>query len=188
MIEVMDRKSLYIIILSVSLGPAATAGGQEAHDHDQPYAGLESRDLKALSPNEIAALESGEGMGFALAAELNGYPGPRHVLELRRDLDLSAEQEAATQRIFERMQADARAQGARLIALESELDLAFRAGTVDRQTMDDLLLRIGQTRARLRGTHLRAHLELMEHLTEHQVHLYGQLRGYGGAQHGRAGG
>ena len=34
-------------------------------------------------------------MGLALAAELNGYPGPSHVLELADKLELSAEQRAA---------------------------------------------------------------------------------------------
>jgi hypothetical protein len=183
----MNRNTLYLLLFIVVL-PMGVAAAQEGHAHDQPYAGLESRDVKALSPDEIAALESGQGMGFALAAELNGYPGPRHVLELQDELELTAVQEAATRRIFEAMQADAREQGAELIALESELDLAFRSGTVDARIMDDLLVRIGHVRARLRGTHLRAHLELMEHLTEHQVHRYSELRGYGGAHHGRGGG
>jgi hypothetical protein len=184
----MKHKSLLFSALCLTIIPASVAVAQEDHAHDQPYAGLESRDLKALSPDEVAALEAGQGMGFALAAELNGYPGPRHVLELRHELELTAAQESATQRIFESMQADAREQGSQLIALESELDLAFRSGTVDPQSLGDLLSRIGQVRARLRGTHLRAHLELMEHLTEHQVHRYGQLRGYGTAHQGRAGG
>lgn len=146
------------------------------------------REVKALSPDEIAELESGQGMGFALAAELNGYPGPRHVLELRHELELTEEQESATQRIFDAMQADAREQGSELIALERELDRAFRSGTVDARSMDDLLSQIGRVRARLRGTHLRAHLELVEHLSPHQIHRYGELRGYGNAPHGGAGG
>lgn len=180
----MNAKLKGTILASLLLLAPSPADGQEGHAHTRPYAGLQSRELKALSPDEVAALEDGQGMGFALAAELNGYPGPRHVLELRQELELSPEQEAATRRIFEQMQADATQQGAELIDLEAELDLAFRDRTLDRQSMEELLTRIGQARARLRGTHLGAHLELIGHLTPHQVHLYGELRGYGNVQQG----
>ena len=37
-------------------------------------------------------------MGLALAGELNGYPGPKHVLELAAELDLSEDQRRAVQR------------------------------------------------------------------------------------------
>ena len=60
-----------------------------------PYAGMQARPIKALSDQQIADLKAGRGMGLALAAELNGYPGPLHVLELADKLDLSAEQRTA---------------------------------------------------------------------------------------------
>jgi len=47
-----------------------------------PYAGEELNEIKSLSPVEINDLLQGNGMGFAKAAELNQYPGPRHVLEI----------------------------------------------------------------------------------------------------------
>ena len=49
---------------------------------DMPYAGQQARPIKSLSDDDIAALREGEGMGMAKAAELNGYPGPAHVLQL----------------------------------------------------------------------------------------------------------
>lgn len=61
----------------------------------QPYAGLETRQIKALSGEPVAELRAGEGMGLALAAELNGYPGPRHVLDLANQLGLTDEQPGA---------------------------------------------------------------------------------------------
>ena len=60
-----------------------------------PYAGMQARSIKALSDQQIADLGAGRGMGLALAAELNGYPGPSHVLELADKLDLSADQQPA---------------------------------------------------------------------------------------------
>jgi hypothetical protein len=47
-----------------------------------PYSGMQTRSIKALSEQQVADLTAGRGMGLALAAELNGYPGPFHVLEL----------------------------------------------------------------------------------------------------------
>ena len=49
-----------------------------------PYAGEERREIKSLSPQEIGDYLAGKGMGLAKAAELNGYPGPAHVLLPRR--------------------------------------------------------------------------------------------------------
>ncbi len=40
-----------------------------------PYAGFQDRPIKALSQQQIDDLQAGRGMGLALAAELNGYPG-----------------------------------------------------------------------------------------------------------------
>jgi hypothetical protein len=41
----------------------------------QSYAGMQARSIKSLSEQQVADLSAGRGMGLALAAELNGYPG-----------------------------------------------------------------------------------------------------------------
>ena len=59
------------------------ANGAALGEHPlSPYAGQQTRAIKALSPEDLAGLLNGEGRGMAKAAELNGYPGPVHVLEL----------------------------------------------------------------------------------------------------------
>src|SRR5712692_2276537 len=72
-----------------------------------PYAGMQTRPIKALSEQQMADLAAGRGMGMALAAELNGYPGPVHVLELADKLNLSPDQRAGIQRLFDSMKAEA---------------------------------------------------------------------------------
>lgn len=57
---------------------------------ETPYAGMQSRPIKALSDQQLSDLRAGRGMGLALAAELNGYPRPSHVLELANQLGLSS--------------------------------------------------------------------------------------------------
>lgn len=48
---------------------------------------------------------------MAKAAELNGIPGPSHVLKMQADLALSVDQETSTQHIFEKMREDAVSEG-----------------------------------------------------------------------------
>ena len=115
-----------LILLLIAFAPAALAQSQ------QPYAGLQGRSIKALSEQQIADLRAGRGMGLALAAELNGYPGPLHVLEFANDLDLTSQQRAKVQELFAAMKAEALPLGERLIAQEAELDKAFASKTITR--------------------------------------------------------
>src|SRR5918992_3037353 len=104
------------------------AGGAHAQ---QGYSGQESRDLKALSAEEIDQYRAGAGMGYAKAAELNHFPGPMHALELAEKLGLSAEQRAATKRLMDAHKAEARAIGSRLVHAEQRLEALFRRGNIE---------------------------------------------------------
>ena len=64
-------------------------------------------------------------MGLALPAELNGYPGPSHVLENADALGLSADQRDRTKGLFDTMKAEAVPVGERLIEQETKLDRLF---------------------------------------------------------------
>src|SRR5690348_1160905 len=89
---------------------------------ESPYTGMQSRSVKALSEQQVADLNEGRGMGMALAAELNGYPGPSHVLELADKLDLSTDQRTQVQGLFDSMKTEAIPLGSRLIEQEADLD------------------------------------------------------------------
>ncbi len=151
-----------------------------------PYAGQQARDVKALSADEQADLLAGRGMGLAKAAELNGYPGPLHVLELARELGLTPEQRARTEALFASMQRDASALGARLVDEERALDALFATRQVDASRLADATKRIGALQAELRRVHLDAHLEQTRILTAAQTARYVELRGYGTAGSGGA--
>jgi Spy/CpxP family protein refolding chaperone len=143
-----------------------------------PYTGQETRVIKALSQTEIDGYLSGKGMGYAKAAELNHYPGPRHVLDLSEQLDLTSEQKAKTKRFFESMKKEAVSIGRELIDKEKELDRLFANDTADNTQLDSILREIGTLQAKLRYVHLNAHLKQKKVLTLHQIKLYDQLRGY----------
>jgi Spy/CpxP family protein refolding chaperone len=163
-----------LVLILIAFAPAALAQSQ------QPYAGLEVRSIKALSDQQIADLRAGRGMGLALAAELNGYPGPMHVLELADALDLSGQQRAKMQELFAAMKAEAMPLGEKLIAQETELDKAFASKTMTAATLAASTDAIGATHAVLRQAHLKYHLLTVEVLTPAQVQRYGELRGYKG--------
>jgi Spy/CpxP family protein refolding chaperone len=145
-----------------------------------PYAGMESRSIKALSDQQIADLKAGRGMGLAMAAELNGYPGPLHVLELADKIDLSAEQRTGVQRLFDSMKAEAMPLGSRLIEQEAELDRQFASRTITPESLKASIAAVAATQGELRETHLKYHLSTGAILSPSQTSKYAELRGYGG--------
>ncbi len=120
-------------------------------------------------------------MGLARAGELNHYPGPAHVLELREKLNLSPGQIAAIGVSFRRMQETARPLGTELVERERELDAASREGTITPTRLQEYTGTIGALQGRLRGVHLAAHFEMRSVLTSRQVATYDALRGYADA-------
>lgn len=143
-----------------------------------PYAGEEQRHIKALSPERIEGLEAGHGLGYAKAAELNGYPGPKHVLELADDLGLDDDQLRRTEALKETMHERAGELGRDLIAVEAELEAAFAEETITRERLVELVSRSARIEGQIRLVHLQAHLQQVELLEDQQVDEYMRLRGY----------
>ena len=175
------RRIVGLVAIALAVPLAALA----QHNHAPPaagsYAGLDTRPVKALSPEQIADLRAGRGMGLALPAELNGYPGPTHVLELAAPLGLTPEQTTRTEALVAAMKAEAIPLGERLIADEAALDRLFAEKRATAATIEAATARIGATQAALRAAHLRYHLEMIAVLTPAQVERYAALRGYGDA-------
>jgi Spy/CpxP family protein refolding chaperone len=145
-----------------------------------PYAGMQTRPIKALSEQQVADLGAGRGMGLALAAELNGYPGPSHVLELADKLELSADQRASVKAMFDSMKAEALPLGSKLIEQEADLDKQFASRTITPESLKASTAAVAVTQGQLRETHLKYHLSTISVLSPHQMHRYAELRGYGG--------
>ena len=143
-----------------------------------PYVAEQARAIKSLSQQNVADYIDGKGMGFAKAAELNGYPGPAHVLELADKLGLTQVQRSRTEELFARMQKRARELGARLVAEERALDQLFASKTISSQSLAASVSSIASLQSELRATHLQAHLDQTEILTAAQKEKYWQLRGY----------
>jgi len=157
-------------------GCAATS--EHAGHGAAPYAGQQSRDIKALSADEARGYAEGAGMGFAKAAELNGYPGPMHALENADALGLTPEQKRAIESLMRAHKTEARELGAEALRLERELDTLFASHRATAATVDAKLAEIATVQARLRASHLKAHIATTALLTPEQVDRYNRSRGY----------
>src|ERR1051325_2680178 len=173
-------KMRYLICMILSL----VAVSAFAQQKPSPYEGQESRDIKALSDEEIRGLLSGQGMTLAKAGELNHYPGPLHVLEFADRLKLTDAQKRRTEEIRKTMLDEAIPIGKRIVEKERELDRLFATGAIDHAKLDSTLADIGRLQGELRAAHLRAHLEQKKILTPNQIAKYDELRGYAKAETG----
>lgn len=166
-----------------SLFLASLPSGVTAQDHrhtgsTSPYAGWETRAIKSLSNADIEELRRGGGWGLALAAELNGAPGPAHLLELKDEIWLSADQVAEISAIHAAMKHEAMAVGERFIAAEEAIERAFVRAELDEEQLRSLIEQSAAARAELRFVHLSRHLLTPPLLTDAQVERYEVLRGY----------
>jgi Spy/CpxP family protein refolding chaperone len=148
-----------------------------------PYAGQERQDIRTLSADEIQAYMTGQGAGLAKAAELNNYPGPRHVLELAEQLQLSDVQKAQAEKIRADMLSEATRLGPMIVEKERELNHLFAGNKIDGTSLASVVGEIARLQGELRITHLRAHLELRRVLSDAQVKKYDELPGYGSHNH-----
>jgi len=163
-------------LLALSMVVAANAA------QPTPHAARQERGIKAFSPEQIEDYLEGRGMGMALPAELNGYPGPRHVLELADELELNADQRARTEQLFEDMRLKAVKLGEQIVTREALLDELFASGTASETAVDDVTEALGRLNGQLRAHHLRYHLAMRDLLDPRQIEQYQRLRGHGSPQ------
>jgi Spy/CpxP family protein refolding chaperone len=179
----MNSITRYILVAGVSFSAGAGAYAFYQKHKAPTYAGLETREIKSLSTDEIQGLKEGRGLGYALSAELNGYPGPRHVLELAEKLKLTADQKTQTEQLFAEMQQETSALGEKLIAAERSIDQGFQHRMLDSAKLDSLTQDAAEIDGKLRAAHLKYHLGMTAVLNPDQVASYVQLRGYAGGGH-----
>jgi hypothetical protein len=163
------------LVVTLMLSTFSFAAGQ--HDH----AAMTSKagpGTTTLSEKQVADLLGGEGMGLAKPAEMNHYPGPKHVIELAADLKLTPEQHSHVTAARASMLSEAKAIGAEIVEAERSLDAAFAAAKIDRAGLDELTARIGRLHGTLRAVHLAAHLHTREVLRPEQIKQYETLRGH----------
>jgi hypothetical protein len=168
---------MIIAISAISLRPLKIIASSEP-EYKSKYIGQEKREIKSLSNEDIKELRTGAGWGLAKAAELNGLPGPKHILEMKQEIELTVKQENMVIALYNKMNKEAIRLGNELIEYEEELNNRFAERNIDEKTLDELLGKISEIYKSLRFTHLSAHLQTPNILTENQIKKYNKLRGY----------
>lgn len=197
----MDKKNIITIILAVVITAGVVESrhffyNSERHDHEisvsedisdedttitSPYSGQETRWIKSLSQDDIQSLQEGSGValgGMAKLAELNGYPGPRHVLEMSEKIGLTGTQQEQIETMFDVMKAEAILLGEQIIEIEREIDTAFADKTITQEILQTKLNESADFYGELRFIHLKYHFMTIDILTPEQVAQYNELRGY----------
>lgn len=167
-------QKVFTLLISLVCATSLVLGQDTRSD----YSGQQSREIKSLSSQEVQGYLAGQGMGFAKAAELNQYPGPKHVLELAEQLSLTKEQIRQTKKIYDDMKKEAVRQGGLFVEKERNLDQALAAQTMEERQLRSLISEIGQLKSDLRFVHLNAHLKMSRILSRGQIARYDEQRGY----------
>ena len=154
---------------------------------DNPYAGQEERPIKALSEQEISDYLHGRGMGTSKAAELNHYPGPRHVLDHAAALGLSGHQKSEAQRIYDAMEKASSRIGQQIVQKEAELEALYASQRADAGNTRRVVDELAALQAQFRLAHLDAHLAMKQVLSPQQIAAYDRVRGYGSTKSHEAG-
>jgi hypothetical protein len=165
-----------IVVILAGIVAAGTGAGLAAEP--SPYAGLDSRPVKALSAEQIKGYLAGDGMMQALPAELNHYPGPRHVIALAGRLGLNEGQLSRIRRLEADMTGGAAVLGRAIVDQERALDRLFATGSAREVAVREAVSEIARLQGALRYTHLKYHLIVKSIVTPDQVAHYDRLRGY----------
>jgi Spy/CpxP family protein refolding chaperone len=177
----MFKKILFFLgffSLVASLVVLSSRFGYTQPSNLSPYATQLDSPIRGLSTLEVQDLVNGRGAGYARMAELNSYPGPRHILDLNRELKLSSNQIFHIETVFKQMQADAKEIGQQIVNREKQLSAAFASGKINQTQMQASTEELGKLYSQLRAIHLMAHLQIKPLLKPEQINNYNKLRGY----------
>ncbi len=172
------KKTFFIFGCVFTLLTGGNSTANSTQHYGSKYAGQEYREIKSLSSEDIDELQNGKGWGLAKAAELNGMPGPLHLLEMKEEIKISEVQVSQIEQLYEKMKKEAIPLGLEFITLEKKLNNAFADRTIDEKGLKSLLEQITNTYMALRYVHLSTHLKTPSMLTPSQIETYNKLRGY----------
>lgn len=172
----MHRAFRYLPIVWLVFPPMLLSQ-EQVHTHDgRAPTSRESAHHEFLAA-EREAIERGEGFGMAMVADQNGYPGPKHVLELKTELQLTADQQAGMEKLYAQMKERARSKGRELLEAEGRLGQMFAAERPEAELREQAF-RAATLRAELRWVHLTAHLDARKLLSPEQLAKYRRLRAH----------
>ena len=150
----------------------------QQHGGHPPGSAGQGHKVAALSCAEQfeAVVREGHGFGMAFSADRNGYPGPRHILELKTELRLTGDQETKAAALMHAMLGESRPKGARLLEAERRLERLYADGVADEANVRAAVAEVERARSELRLVHLLTHLRTRDLLSREQRDAYHKIR------------
>ena len=144
--------------------------GRGQQMHGQAEGGMQGTGgmLGGISEQEKEMLLKGGGLGAGMIAMMNGYPGPKHVLEMGDELELTAAQRESIGTIYGKAKAESVQLGTELVEKDEALAALFTSGSVSTKDVEKRSREIGELQGRLRAAHLNAHVQTHAELTPAQ--------------------
>jgi len=170
--------ALFVAVALVSSSAVAQEGGDSdmskgrMHQmHGQAEGGMQGMGgmLSGVSEQEKEALLKGGGLGAGMIAMMNGYPGPKHVLEMGDELELTDAQRESIGTIYGKVKAESVELGTELVEKDKALAALFTSGSVSTKDVEKRSREIGELQGRLRAAHLNAHVQTHAELTPAQL-------------------
>lgn len=145
--------------------------GRMQQMHGQAEGGMQGMGgmLSGVSEQEKEMLLKGGGLGAGMIAMMNGYPGPKHVLEMGDELELTAAQRESIGTIYGKVKAESVKLGTELVEKDEALAALFTSGSVSTKDVEKRSREIGELQGRLRAAHLNAHVQTHAELTPAQL-------------------
>lgn len=154
--------------------------GRKHEMHGQAEGGMQGMGggmLGGVSEQEKEALLKGAGLGAGMIAMMNGYPGPKHVLELGDELELNAAQRESIGKTYGNVKAESVKLGTELVEKDEALTALFTSGSATTGEVEKLSRDIGELQGRVRAAHLNAHVETFDALTPAQREKLSSMQG-----------
>lgn len=161
------------VIMAAVLSGAALLVTQHTYSNSRHYE--QCRYL--YTDNEIQDLLDGEGITVSHDGELNQYPGPRQVLAASGELNLSAQQKAKIQGIYDRMRLDTVTVGRAIQEQERELEQLISTGG-STAAADIVVREVAEKHQKMRDIHIAAHMQVKSQLTPEQLEDYHRLHAH----------
>lgn len=168
-----------LVVLSSACGRSTSTGQAEGRSGgDAGHAGhVHGGAIRSLPGRDIVALAGGEGGGLAKIADLNGYPGPRHVLDMDAHLNLTTRQREQLRQVMSTMEADAKEVATRYLSALAQLEEDTRQGSLSGDQFLKRYRAVEALRTELGAVHLITHFKTKDLLTPAQVATYYKPQG-----------
>ena len=126
----------------------------------------------SLTKEEVNAYLTGGSLGFDRVADINHFPNPKKVIEIKSLLNLNRAQNNRTTISYKLMRKYAIKTGRKIVRKENQLNNLFQQSNVDLSAVKKLVSEIAILKGELRFIHLRARVNQKSYLTNEQISTY----------------